>query len=116
MGISSSALASLVIAGTAIGGTTIAVIANTAQADLKSSNISQISTDTQTPILPGDQAASDQIPTVIVPNRIAMPVSPTPDSSLPKITPPAFNAGGDDDDDESEDSDDEGYEDSGEDD
>lgn len=105
MGISSSALASLVIAGTAIGGTTIAVIANTAQSDLKSSNISQISTETQTPLVPADKQSL--VPTTLVPNRKAMPVNPTPDSSLPVITPPPFSVGGNDDDDGSEGSDDE---------
>jgi hypothetical protein len=99
MGISRTALATLVIAGTAIGGSTIAILANTAQADLKSSNISEISNNTQT-ILPVDQVTLDPISTEMVPSRHAMPINPTPDLSLPKITPPAFNAGGDDDDSE----------------
>jgi hypothetical protein len=96
MGISRTALATLVIAGTAIGGSTIAILANTAQADLKTSKISEISNNTQT-ILPGDQVTPDPISTEMLPSRHAMPINPTPDSSLPKITPPAFNAGGDDD-------------------
>jgi hypothetical protein len=104
MGISRTALATLVIAGTAIGGSTIAILANTAQADLKSSNISEISTKTPT-TLPVDRLTPDPISTEMVPSRHAMPVNTTPDSSLPKITPPAFNAGGDDD--ESEGADDE---------
>jgi hypothetical protein len=104
MGISSSALASLVIAGTAIGGTTIAVIANTAQADLKSSNISQISTDTQTPVLPGDSVTPNTKPGKVAYLNSATPMpTPTPDSALPVITPPPFTAG----DDESEGADDE---------
>jgi len=107
MGISSSALASLVIAGTAIGGSTLAVMANTAPSDINSPSISEITTNTQTPILPSEETAPAPIPTVQSPKRIAMPVAPTPAPPLPVITPPPFNLGDDEDDDESGEYDDE---------
>jgi hypothetical protein len=107
MGISSSALASLVIAGTAIGGSTLAVMANTAPSDMNSPSISEITTNTQTPILPSEETAPVPIPTVQSPKRIAMPVWPTPAAPLPVITPPPFNLGDDEDDDESGDYEDE---------
>jgi hypothetical protein len=90
MGISSSALATLVIAGTAIGGSTVAVLANNGQTDLNSTNISQVVTDpTGNPTTqPGTNV--DTTPTT----------KPTPPANSPKPVPPTIPptyGGGDDD-------------------
>jgi hypothetical protein len=109
MGISSSALATLVIAGTAIGGSTVAVLANNGQTDLNSTNISQVVTDpTGNPTTePGTNV--DTTPTT----------KPTPPANSPKPVPPTIPptyGGGDDDegddegdDDSSDDEGDDGY-------
>jgi hypothetical protein len=117
MSISSSALASLVIAGTAIGGSTFAVMANNTSSDINSPSISQnIDSDPSTK-LPGETTAPlDDAgnPTNITP--VAPSSTPTPIPSLPVLPPPTFN-GDDEDEDGYEDEDDEdGYDDEDEDD
>ncbi len=112
MNISSSALASLVIAGTAIGGSTFAVMANTPSTDMNSSNISQI-TDTNVPgtipgesVAPVDENGNPQTITPVNPGGTSTP-KPTSSSKIiaPTLPPVDFGGKGDDDDSESEDGD-----------
>ena len=117
MGISSSALASLVIAGTAIGGSTFALVANSAQSDINSSNISQLTSDTQVSgKIPGETIAPvDQNGNVVDQNGNIVSISPINPSPTPSptsspttsLTPPVnFGGNGDDDDSEYGDSED----------
>ena len=112
MGISSQALASLVIAGTAIGGSTLAVMANPAPSEINSPSITQITETDPAAKLPGETIApidsNSNLPTIA---PVAPSSTPTPIPSLPVLPPPTFN--GDDEDEEGyEDEDDEdGYED-----
>lgn len=101
MGISSSALASLVIAGTAIGGSTIAVMANTSSS---TSNISQLVTEASPSAkLPGATTAPtdpnliSEIGTPVMPSATPMPM-PTATPTPPALPP--INFGGGDDEDE----------------
>lgn len=107
MGISSSALASLVIAGTAIGGSTLVVMANTAPSEVNSPSITQITETDPAAKLPGETMApvneTGNLSTIAPVDPSATPM-PTP--TLPVLPPPTFN--GEDDDEESEA---EGYED-----
>jgi hypothetical protein len=115
MSISSSALASLVIAGTAIGGSTFAVMANTGSTDINSPSISQISEIDPSAKLPGETPAPvDDAGNPVIVN----PVNPSP-TSVPTPLPttpvlPPFGGNGDDED--GEDGDDDSYEESDEDD
>lgn len=97
MGISTSTLASLLIAGTAIGGSTLAVMANTAPSEINSPSITQTTTTDPSAKLPGETLAP-----------VDPSATPMPTPTLPVMPPPTFN--GDDEDDEEED---EGYEDEG---
>ena len=99
MGISSSALASLVIAGTAIGGSTIAVMANT---PTSASNISQLVTETTPSAKPPGATSAPTDPNMI--SEIITPVMPSA-TPLPTSTPiapalPPINFGGGDKEDE----------------
>jgi hypothetical protein len=111
MGISSSALASLVIAGTAIGGSTFAVLANTAPSEINSPSITQITETDPAAKLPGETIPpvneTGNLSTIAPVDPFSTPM-PTP--TLPVLPPPTFN--GEDDDEESEE---EGYEDNDED-
>lgn len=107
MSISSSALASLVIAGTAIGGSTFAVMANTGSTGINSPSISQISDTDPSAKLPGETPAPlDDAGNLITIN----PVNPSP-TSVPTPLPttpvlPPFGGNGDDDSYEESDEDD----------
>lgn len=104
MSISSSALASLVIAGTAIGGSTFAVMANTASSEINSPSISQISDTNPSAKLPGatpaplDDAGNPITLTPVNPSQTPVP-TPTP---IAPTLPPLDFGGNDDDDDEGE--------------
>jgi len=110
MSISSSALASLVIAGTAIGGSTFAVMANTGSTDINSPSISQISDTDPSAKLPGETPA----PLDDAGNPITInPVNPSP-TSVPTPQPtnpvlPPFGGNGEDEDGEDEDGNDDSY-------
>ena len=134
MSISSSAIASLVIAATAVGSSTFAVMANTSSSEMSPSNITQvvdpglapkIPSETPAPLVDGTIPASpseeivSQTPFVVVtPAPTSTPTStptPTP-TSTPKpivpVVPPLNFGGGDDDEDEEyedEDSDDDSF-------
>ncbi len=109
MGISTTTLASLVIAGTAIGGSTFAVMANTAPSEINSPSITQTTTTDPSAKLPGEDSPLVDETTIPSPITSVAPSStPMPTPSLPVLPPPTFN--GDDEDDEEED---EGYEDEG---
>ncbi len=99
MSISSSALASLVIAGTAIGGSTFAVMANSTSSDINSPSISQTIDSDPSSKLPGESTAP--VDEVGNPTNIT-PVSPTPVPTPLPTTPvlPPFGGNGDDEDDE----------------
>jgi len=117
MSISSSALASLVIAGTAIGGSTFAVMANTGSTDINSPSISQISEIDPSAKLPGETPAHlDDAGNPITINPVnPSPTSvPTPQPTTPVLPPIDFGGNGDDD--EDEDGNDDSYEESDEDD
>ena len=114
MSISSSALASLVIAGTAIGGSTFAVMANTSSSDINSSNVSQITETGPSAKLPGGTIApvdENGNPVTITPVSPTQTPAPTQNPISPTPPPPSFGGGDDDEDDEdsNEDSDDESY-------
>ena len=121
MSISSSALASLVIAGTAIGGSTFAVMANTASSDINSSNISQITDTDPSAKVPGESVATvdeNGNPLPLTPVNPSQTPAPTPTPIAPTLPPLDFGGNGDDDDDEdgeyedgNDDSDEESYED-----
>jgi hypothetical protein len=111
MSISSSAIASLVIAGTAIGGSTFAVMANSASTDINSPNMSQVTSETQTPgadtsaKIAGDSVANlDEFgnPTNFTPVNPSPIPTPTTDPTIPVVPPVDFGGNGDDDDDEGE--------------
>lgn len=114
MSISSSALASLVIAGTAIGGSTFAVMANTASSDINSSNISQIADTDPSAKLPGETIAPvDENGNPLTLTPVNPSQTPAPTSSPIAPTVPPLNFGGNDDDDEDgeyEDGNDDSYE------
>jgi hypothetical protein len=117
MSISSSALASLVIAGTAIGGSTFAVMANTGSTDINSPSISQISEIDPSAKLPGETPAPvDEAgnPLDITPVNPSPTSVPTPQPTTPVLPPNDFGGNGDDD--EDEDGNDDSYEESDEDD
>lgn len=104
MGISSSALATLVIAGTAIGGTAIAVVANNAQADVKSSNISQVVADPKVnPTNPTgtiSNGSNNDVGTIqnVTPTTSPTASAPTPKPVVPPTTPPNYGGSGNGDD------------------
>jgi hypothetical protein len=103
MSISSSALASLVIAGTAIGGSTFAVMANTGSTDINSPSISQISEIDPSAKLPGETPPSvDDAgnPVVVNPVNPSPTPVPTPQPTTPVLPPIDFGGNGDDDEDE----------------
>lgn len=114
MSISSSALASLVIAGTAIGGSTFAVMANTAPSDINSPSISQTIDTDPSAKLPGESTAP--VDEAGNPTNIT-PVSPTPVPTPLPTTPvlPPIDFGGNGDDEDDEDGNDDSYEGSDED-
>jgi hypothetical protein len=116
MGISSSALASLVIAGTAIGGSTFAVTANSAPSENNSPSISQISDSDLSAKLSGETPATvdsaGNLVDIIPVNPSPTPV-PTPLPTPPVLPPIDFGGNGDDEDD---DGNDDSYEESDEDD
>jgi len=113
MGISSQALASLVIAGTAIGGSTFAVMANSAPPEINSPSISQISDTDPSAKLPGETPAPvDGAGNPL--NITPVNPSPTPVPTPPVLPPIDFGGNGDDEDDE--DGNDDSYEESDEDD
>lgn len=121
MGISSQALASLVIAGTAIGGSTFAVMANSAPSEINSPSISQISDTDPSAKLPGetpapvDGAGNPLSITPVNPSPTPVPTPvPTPLPTTPVLPPIDFGGNGDDEDDE--DGNDDSYEESDEDD
>lgn len=111
MSISSSALASLVIAGTAIGGSTFAVMANTGSTDINSPSISQISDTDPSAKLPGETPAPlDDAgnPVVVNPVNPSPTPVPTPLPTTPVLPPIDFGGNGDDED-EDEDGNDDSY-------
>jgi hypothetical protein len=117
MGISSQALASLVIAGTAIGGSTFAVMANSAPSEINSPSISQISDTDPSAKLPGETPAPVDgagNPVDITPVNPSPTPVPTPLPTTPVLPPIDFGGSGDDEDDE--DGNDDSYEESDEDD
>jgi hypothetical protein len=117
MGISSQALASLVIAGTAIGGSTFAVMANSAPSEINSPSISQISDTDPSAKLPGETPAPVDgagNPLNITPVNPSPTPVPTPLPTPPVLPPIDFGGNGDDEDDE--DGNDDSYEESDEDD
>ena len=117
MGISSQALASLVIAGTAIGGSTLAVMANSAPSEINSPSISQISDTDPSAKLPGETPAPEDgagNPVDIIPVNPSPTPVPTPLPTTPVLPPIDFGGSGDDEDDE--DGNDDSYEESDEDD
>jgi len=117
MGISSQALASLVIAGTAIGGSTFAVMANSAPSEINSPSISQISDTDTSAKLPGETPAPVNgagNPVDIIPVNPSPTPVPTPLPTTPVLPPIDFGGNGDDEDDE--DGNDDSYEESDEDD
>jgi len=117
MGISSQALASLVIAGTAIGGSTFAVMANSAPSEINSPSISQISDTDPSANLPGETPAPVDgagNPVDIIPVNPSPTPVPTPLPTTPVLPPIDFGGNGDDEDDE--DGNDDSYEESDEDD
>jgi hypothetical protein len=117
MGISSQALASLVIAGTAIGGSTFAVMANSAPSEINSPSISQISDTDPSAKLPGETPAPVDgagNPLNITPVNPSPTPVPTPLPTTPVLPPIDFGGNGDDEDDE--DGNDDSYEESDEDD
>jgi len=117
MGISSQALASLVIAGTAIGGSTFAVMANSAPSEINSPSISQISDTDPSAKLPGETPAPVDgagNPLNITPVNTSPTPVPTPLPTPPVLPPIDFGGNGDDEDDE--DGNDDSYEESDEDD
>jgi hypothetical protein len=117
MGISSQALASLVIAGTAIGGSTFAVMANSAPSEINSPSISQISDTDPSAKLPGETPAPVDgagNPVDIIPVNPSPTPVPTPLPTTPVLPPIDFGGNGDDEDDE--DGNDDSYEESDEDD
>jgi len=117
MGISSQALASLVIAGTAIGGSTFAVMANSAPSEINSPSISQISDTDPSAKLPGETPAPVDgagNPLNITPVNPSPTPVPTPLPTTPVLPPIDFGGSGDDEDDE--DGNDDSYEESDEDD
>jgi len=117
MGISSQALASLVIAGTAIGGSTFAVMANTGSTDINSPSISQISDTDPSAKLPGETPApldGAGNPLNITPVNPSPTPVPTPLPTTPVLPPIDFGGNGDDEDDE--DGNDDSYKESDEDD
>ncbi|MCX6495827.1 MAG: hypothetical protein NTW23_00655 [Rhodoluna sp.] len=105
MSISSSALASLVIAGTAIGGSTFAVMANTAPSESNSPSISQtIGTDPSAK-LPGESTAPvDEVGNPINITPVSPTPVPTPKPTTPVVPPIDFGVNGDDDEDGNDDS------------
>ena len=116
MGISSQALASLVIAGTAIGGSTFAVMANSAPSEINSPSISQISDTDPSAKLPGETPAPVEgagNPVSITPVNPSPTPVPTPLPTTPVLPPIDFGGNGDDEDDE--DGNDDSYEESDED-
>ena len=111
MSISSSALASLVIAGTAIGGSTFAVMANNTSSDTNSPSISQTIDSDPSTKLPGETTAPlDDAgnPTNITPVNPSPTPVPTPLPTTP-VLPPFGGNGDDDDEDEDEDGNDDSY-------
>jgi hypothetical protein len=117
MGISTQALASLVIAGTAIGGSTFAVMANSAPSEINSPSISQISDTDPSAKLPGETPAPVDgagNPLNITPVNPSPTPVPTPLPTPPVLPPIDFGGNGDDEDDE--DGNDDSYEESDEDD
>ena len=109
MSISSSALASLVIAGTAIGGSTFAVMANTGSTDINSPSISQISDTDPSAKLPGETPAPlDDAgnPVVVNPVNPSPTPVPTPLPTTPVLPPIDFGGNGDDEDEDEDDNDD----------
>ncbi len=120
MKISSSAIATLVIVGTALGGSAIAVNARSGQTDVNSSSISQVTIDpAQKQISPVNPAApigtiENVTPTIAPTNPVATP-TPTLTPSLPPVvspvTPPNYGGSGNGDDSENGDynGDDSGY-------
>jgi len=111
MGISSQALASLVIAGTAIGGSTFAVMANSAPSEINSPSISQISDTDPSAKLPGETPAPVDgagNPVDIIPVNPSPTPVPTPLPTTP-VLPPFGGNGDDDDEDEDEDGNDDSY-------
>ncbi|MFZ4117930.1 MAG: hypothetical protein ACOYKO_05560 [Rhodoluna sp.] len=117
MGISSQALASLVIAGTAIGGSTFAVMANSAPSEINSPSISQISDTDPSAKLPGETPAPVDgagNPVDITPVNPSPTPVPTPLPTTPVLPPIDFGGNGDDE--EDEDGNDDSYEESDEDD
>lgn len=117
MSISSQALASLVIAGTAIGGSTFAVMANSAPSEINSPSISQISDTDPSAKLPGETPAPVDgagKPLNITPMSPSPTPVPTPLPTTPVLPPIDFGGNGDDEDDE--DGNDDSYEESDEDD
>jgi hypothetical protein len=107
MGISSSALATLVIAGTAIGGTAIAVVANNSQADVPSSNISQFVADPKAnPTNPNgtiSNGSDTQVGTIQNVTPAPGPTAPAPNPVVPPTTPPTYGGSGNGDDNEGSD-------------
>ena len=124
MKISSSALATLVIVGTAIGGSAIAVNARSGQTDVSSSSITQkLSNPEQimvTPVNPDAPIGTiENVTPIPTPTTSAGTPTPVVTPSAPPVVPPVVvpvtppNYGGSDDD---EDSDDDSYSDDGDDD
>jgi hypothetical protein len=125
MKISSSALATLVILGTALGGSAIAVNARSGQTDVGSSSITQKLANPEqimvTPITPDAPIGTIEnvtpIPTptapVVTPTPVVTPSEPpvVPPVVVP-VTPPNYGGSGDDEDSDDDDS----YSDDGDDD
>lgn len=125
MKISSSALATLVILGTAIGGSAIAVNARSAQTDVGSSSITQKLANPEqkmvTPVNPDapigtiENVTPISTPTtpVVTPTPVITPSAPpvVPPVVVP-VTPPNYGGSGDDEDSDDDDS----YSDDGDDD
>jgi hypothetical protein len=107
MGISSQALASLVISGTAIGGSTFAVLANPAKSEINSPSISQITETDLAAKLHGEiKAPVDSNSNLSTIAPVVPSSTPMPAPSLPVLPPPTFN-GDNEDEDGYEDEDDE---------
>jgi len=109
MGISSSALATLVIAGTALGGTAIAVVANNSQADVSSSHVSKlVANPTADPVDPTgttSNSPNNEVGTIENVTPAPGPTAPAPNPVITPTTPPTYGGGGKGDDNGSDDGD-----------
>ena len=102
MSISSSAIASLVIAGTAIGGSAIAVVVNHAPTDSNSTNISQVIDPNVMPTNPVDPNATIE---TVIPTTAPTKQVVTPKPVLTPTPPPSYGGSDDGDDQGSDDGD-----------